>query len=442
MRLRGVATLTLVLGLLTAAGAVRAPAQERNPFGAEDFTTIIKDAQDQGGYLDIREVAVGQSPDGTVVFRWTVTGDPTEPVPGSYMEIHFETPRGSYYVAVSSAGTPWASADSPAGFDECTFEDDGIYCRMSLSALGVGPGDHITATWADSWCCVAAGSYVDVAPGTDVTRFAEELFGDDYVIKNLDGPPVLSLSTDRTDLTMHAGSSLDTRLVLANDGDQTTPIAWNVTAPTDLNVDLDPYKEEIPPWETHDVPTTIRTGSDVAPGRYNVTIQVVGEDTSDRVQLTVDVPDTSPDGPPMEVRLPDEPVAIRPGTSVASDVTVRNLHDQGRDVQLTAKAPDGIEAALHDPQGHVPAGGQMTTTATFTADAEAFTGPANVTLHVADATGWNTTVDVPVEVRPVPTNAETQVPPDPGATLPAPSPLAVLATLGAAVAAASVARRD
>lgn len=149
----------VMMGLVAAAFGVPAAAAQESPldlYKTLAYEVIITDSADHADFTDMREFAIGEPGDETIVVRikvgaWSVAD--------ANLGVHlFYTAGGkNFRSGVNGAGRP--ASTNP--WSECYRDGATAYCTMPYETLGVAVGDQITATYGISYIAVAQ----DYAPG-------------------------------------------------------------------------------------------------------------------------------------------------------------------------------------------------------------------------------------------------------------------------------------
>jgi hypothetical protein len=155
--------LALVL-TLAALSIVPAPATASHVAGLT-FKAIITDSQDFVGFLDIREIAIAEPGDGTIILRFTTGGWTTAPPPEAPGSIHLfmTTPGWAFRAGVVSTGAAVTHSSSVGGtVSSCAVESSIAYCVVTYASMKATVGSKLTGTSAISYAQAAQ----DYAPGT------------------------------------------------------------------------------------------------------------------------------------------------------------------------------------------------------------------------------------------------------------------------------------
>jgi hypothetical protein len=278
-----------------------AAAQDASAYAEVAFTPIITDAADHADFWDIREIALGEPGDGTIVFRITVESWSIPGLPTGSVDVFFDAGGSSWRSGVNTAGSPASSQP----FDACVRDGDVAYCTFTYETLDVVPGDVISSTRAISYAGVAQ----DYAPGGHyVPDGVTGPRGDDYVITG--GPDAdgalpaealanLTLVASATNATGTADSIVQYMLNLTNAGTAATNFSLNATdVPDGVNLSFDPVQGLLEANASIQVAVEATIGPNASAGPHNFTVLVDGfQNATIRLSLVVEAPELGHDDP-------------------------------------------------------------------------------------------------------------------------------------------------
>lgn len=268
----------LVLGVvLMGTFFVVAPgAEAKTVYDEVPFTAIITDGQDHGDFLDIREIAVGEPGDGTLVFRfkpggWTLT-DAT-----FSQHIFFTAKATAYRSPLNAAG---GSGTSYQPFDKCIKDGTTAYCYHTYEKMKVKPGDKITATYAISY----AGAAQDYGPGgLFVPDGVLAPKGKDYTITGGPAPKeetlveAFALKARNATVSVLAGSAAKFELTLTNAGNGSANYTFAVAGlPEGYASEFSSSNGTLEALTEGTSDLTIAVPADAAAQSLNFTVAVVG----------------------------------------------------------------------------------------------------------------------------------------------------------------------
>lgn len=143
--------------LLISAIVVASPTSAaKSPYDEVAFTVLITDPSDHQDFWDIREVAVGEPGDETLVFRIKPNAWAASSVPTGSIDLFF-TAKGTNV----RSGITISGGVSGSVMEKCLKDGAIGYCVVSYGKLNVEVGDKITGTYAISYL----GFAQDYAPG-------------------------------------------------------------------------------------------------------------------------------------------------------------------------------------------------------------------------------------------------------------------------------------
>lgn len=447
MRLRGVATVALAVVLL--APGVAGVHYARTPPSEEEFTTVIEDMGDHAGFLDIREVAVGEDGQPFLTWRITLASNATPPWPvEGFVYVWFNTTDGGdYQTGFTQDMETIHDDDSPSGFHECWADGADVYCRIGYQETGVWTDDEIRDISAASYAGpFGAGVLQDWAPGPASMGAPFGFTGDDYTVLGVHAidwtPADLTIRQAPQRLELPSHGTLSFAFTVTNEGEETTPVDLRIEGlPANATVDLDTHQTEAAAWDPMEVDARIHVDGNVSYGDHDLTLHAQGRDTNATADLTLHIP--APEEPtPSTVRLRADPTLARagPGATVTHDLTLVNLGDDAAHFALAVEeAPDGYAAFVQPARGRLSGGQAVPGTLSVTVPADADPGPHDLELNLTSGDKTRThrlqlEVHVPEPVLPAGEGAA------PGATIPGPS--ALLAAAGMAAAVLVARRRD
>lgn len=149
--------------LFTASLVIAVPASAA-PFEGVTFTPLFSDAADLAGFLDIREVAVGEPGDETLILRFSTGTFSTAPPSAAPASIHLfmTTPGGAFRAGLTSTGAPTTHSSSAGGsVSACVVDGNVAYCTVTYESMKAAVGDELKGTSAISYL----GAAQDYAPG-------------------------------------------------------------------------------------------------------------------------------------------------------------------------------------------------------------------------------------------------------------------------------------
>jgi hypothetical protein len=142
--------------------ALAAPAQAL--YEQVTFVPILADAADYpgDGFLDYREVAIGEPGDGTLVFRLSVKDitDHKVPLGVEELDVWLTVPDGGKRL------TMFSDLRVAGGYDSCSIDGGFAYCIAKYATLNTAVGETIGSTYAVSY----SGYAQDYGPGTLFTE--------------------------------------------------------------------------------------------------------------------------------------------------------------------------------------------------------------------------------------------------------------------------------
>lgn len=291
------AIVTMLALIAPGAGAQADPAA----YADLEFTVIIEDAQDHVGFLDIREVALGEPGDGTLVARFTVQDFGLNAGTEAF---HFfmTTPAGGLRAGFDTSGAPATHSSSAAGFESCAVDGDTVYCVLPYESIEAEVGTVLEGTYVITYQQAAQ----DFAPGGYFESAVLGNRGDDYTITGGDAvtPVVESLTIDGVLEQTVAGNGTATFDVnVTNTGADNATINMTVgNATGDLDLTFDPASATLIANESVTMTATVDVPEGAAPGEYTWEVRadgLNGGNTTALLTLTVTAAgpaDDAPDG--------------------------------------------------------------------------------------------------------------------------------------------------
>ncbi len=241
-----------------------------------EFTVIIEDAQDHVGILDIREVALGEPGDGTLVARFTVQDFSTQAGTESF---HFfmTTPAGSFRAGFDASGGPSTHSSSNGGFDSCAVDGSVVYCVLPYDAIEAEVGSELTGTSVITYQTVAQ----DFAPGGYFESSVLGNTGDDYTITGGDAaaaPAVETLAIDaEAEQTIEGHGTATFPVTITNQGADNATFNMTVGNTTDdLPLTFDPASATLAANESITVQAAVDVPEGTQPGEYSWDVRAEG----------------------------------------------------------------------------------------------------------------------------------------------------------------------
>lgn len=140
------------------------PTASAAPFADLTFTVVITDAQDNAGFIDLREIALAETGKQELVVRYKIdTSVPSGGQANLQQDFFFTSDGVDYSTGINAAGGAAGNGnyDVPAGA-KCTLDGSYGYCVLPYAGFKGTVGSALTATSAISY----AGSAQDYAPAT------------------------------------------------------------------------------------------------------------------------------------------------------------------------------------------------------------------------------------------------------------------------------------
>lgn len=162
--LRAILSAGIPLFLLWIPPGLAQGTQTGMPYDGVEFSPIITDASDHPiGFLDIREVAIGEPGNETFVVRFTVENVRRPNRPSDTVALWYRVGEEiSRRSGTDSTGRPIGDVL----FDSCLIYENSIYCVMPYAALKARAGDKMRETYAVSYASVEVITIgQDWAPG-------------------------------------------------------------------------------------------------------------------------------------------------------------------------------------------------------------------------------------------------------------------------------------
>ncbi|HUR26455.1 MAG TPA: hypothetical protein VM327_10625 [Candidatus Thermoplasmatota archaeon] len=235
MDMRRVALVTAVVLAISAAPVV---AQDGEAFTDVGFVVSVNEPSDSPpqpvGALDIKEIALGEPGDDTVVLRATLAGAPSGPTANSRLYFGFSTAAGDVVGGCGYNGAPQTRNIGEAiAPDACLVSGAVVYATYNYGTIEENVGSTITKIWGFTDGCAQSNNGClpgDTAPGGIANQgWPATTFGADYTLSGCTRSAGCGGGASAAPLELLEGETIIVHLAETNMTSTARTYAWNTT---------------------------------------------------------------------------------------------------------------------------------------------------------------------------------------------------------------------